>query len=832
MRYNGLWNCNIFIHRTFNASITMGILKKLLPHAIAVVVFVLVTLIYFSPILDGKRLEQHDILQSNGASKEIADYREKTGEEALWTNSMFGGMPAYQISVQFHNNWTRYINKVLSLGIPSPAYMLFIALLGFYITLLCFGVNPWLSIAGAFAYGFSAYFMIIVGAGHNTQMRALAYTPPIIGGLYLAYYRRKIWLGMIIVCLSLGIQILSNHIQITYYAAILILIFMIFELVRVIKDKQYSNFVKASAAMIVALVLAVGVNITNMLLTAEYTPYSTRGPSELTDESGDQTKGLDKSYILNDYSYGIAETMNLFIPNFMGGASVSEVGTNSAFYEALVQNGIPAQQAVQICKQVQTYWGDQRYVAGPVYIGAVVIFLFVLGLFVVKGPIKWWLVVATVLSILLAWGKNFMVFSDLFINYFPIYNKFRAVTMILVIAELTIPLLGILAVNELLGNNLTSLDKQKAIKKSLFIVGGIALFFTLFPGLLFNFSAPSDANYPDWLLAPLHDTREALMRSDAFRSLLFVLLVAALLWFMGRGKLKVMPACILLALLVLVDLWAVDKRYLNNSHFVKAKAANIQQPSAADLEILQDKSLDYRVLIDTVSTFNDATTSFFHKSIGGYHGAKMKRYQELIEYHIGRGNMSVLDMLNTKYFIVPGDQNQPVVQPNQGVLGNAWLVEHIKWVDNADAEIAALTGFNPAKEVVIDKRYQSVLEEFKPKRDSTASINMLSYEPNHLVYEYQSNEPQMVVFSEIFYDKGWNAYIDGVLTPHVRANYVLRAMEIPSGKHQVVFKFEPKTYAQGEKIALASSIAIVLLVLGAIAKGLYDAKRSCSIRKK
>ncbi len=819
----------------------MEIIKKVLPHAVAVVLFVLATMVYFSPMfLDGKQLRQGDILHSNGSSKEIADYRERTGKEALWTNSVFGGMPAYQISVQYHNNWLQYLGSFLTLGLPSPAYMIFLALLGFYIMLLCFKVNPWLAIVGAFAYGLSTYFMLIAGAGHNTKMRAMAYMPPIIGGLYLAYTRRKMWLGVLVVCLALGLQIRANHLQITYYTGIIVLIFIIFELVRIIKEKDYSSFVKTSAAMIIAVVLAVGVNITNMLLTAEYTPYSTRGQSELTDETGDKTKGLDKSSILEDYSYGITETMNLFIPNFIGGGSVSEVGLNSPFYETLIQNGVSKKEATEACKGVPTYWGDQRYTAGPVYLGAVMIFLFVLGLIVVKGQVKWWLLTATLLSIALAWGKHFGFLSNLFIDFFPMYNKFRTVSMTLTIAMLTVPLLGMLAVNEMLGNNLTTIDKKKALQKSTVIVGGIALLFALLPGLFFSFDAASDANYPDWLVATLRDTREWLLRNDAIRSLFFVAGTAAVLWFSTVGKLKFTPAVMIIAALIVIDLWSVDKRYLNDhSFFPKQRGINTAHQSPADQDILLDKSLDYRVLNLSVDPFNDASTSFFHKSLGGYHGAKMERYQELISSQLHpeirnlltqkteQGMYSklqscvALNMLNTKYII--DTQQKPIANP--GALGNAWPVGHIKWADNADAEIAALGGLNPSSEAVVDKRYQPALEGFIARYDSTASIKLVSYEPNHLVYEYHSQIPQLIVFSEIFYDKGWNAYIDGELTPHICADYVLRAMAVPAGKHEIVFKFEPVSYARGEKIALASSIGIVLLILGVAAKGYLDYRK-------
>jgi len=795
------------------------IIQKILPHAVAVVLFVLATVVYFSPVFfDGKQLQQGDVLHYNGAAREITEYRVRTGEEALWTNSMFGGMPAVQIAVKYPNNWLQYLHNFLTLGMPSPVYMIFLALLGFYIMLLCFRVNPWLAIAGAFAYGLSTYFMLIAGAGHNTKMRAMAYMPPIIGGLYLAYSRGKMWLGVLVVCLALGLQVRVNHFQITYYTAIIVLIYIIFELFRVNREKLYISFLKTSAAMMIAVALAVGVNITNMLLTAEYAPHSMRGPSELTDDTGDQTKGLDKSYILGNYSYGIAETMNLFIPSFAGGPISTDMAKKSELCDVLVkQGGYPRNMAAESIRH-WTYWGGQDGgTAGPVYLGAIMIFLFVLGLFVIKGQIKWWLLTATILSITLAWGKYFGFWSYLFIDYFPMYDKFRTVSMILTIAILTVPLMGILAVNELLGNNLTASDKKKALQKSFFITGGIALFFTVLPGMLFSFESASDANFPDWLIIPLRDTREWVLRTDAFRSLLFVTGAAAVLWFMVHGKLKFAPAIALLTGLIVVDLWTVDMRYLNNSDF-KPKGVNTAKPSPANLDILQDKSLNYRVLNTTVSPFNDATTSFFHNSIGGYHGAKMKRYQELIEHHIVRNNMQVLNMLNTKYFIVSDKEaNQPYKLTNPDALGNAWTVEQIRWVDNADEEIAALGRFNPAKEAIVDKRFQPVLEGFTAQSDSTASIRLTGYEPNHLVYEYQSQLPQMVVFSEIFYDKDWKSFIDREPAPHIRANYVLRAMAVPAGKHEIVFKFEPDSYVLGERIALISSIGMVLLILGVVA---------------
>ncbi|MDR2847902.1 MAG: YfhO family protein, partial [Bacteroidales bacterium] len=529
------------------------------------------------------------------------------------------------------------------------------------------------------------------------------------------------------------------------------------------------------------------------------------------------------------------------IPNFVGGPSVSAVSQGSPFYKSLIDNGIQKQQAAQISKQVPLYWGGQDGgTSGPVYIGAVIVFLFVLGLFVVKGRVKWWLLAATIVSIVLAWGKHCLFISDLFIDYFPGYNKFRTVSMILVIAELTIPLLGILAVRALFGDRLTLEAKKNAIKKSLYIVGGIALFFVIFPGLLFNFSSDTDTQigYPDWLIVALQDTRAYVLRMDALRSLFFVLASAIILWFSVGGKIKTRMAYILFAVLIVVDLWTVDKRYVGNDRFAAAKEVfNPVKQSVADQFILQDTTaLDYRVLNLAVSTFNDATTSYFHKSIGGYHGAKMKRYQELIEHRLSgeisaiiNGLQSVktiddleglfakcpaLNMLNTRYVIY--NPEHPALE-NPDALSNAWTVSNIRWADNADAEIAALNDFNPTQEAVIDKRFENVLGEFTPQPDSTASIRLTDYKPNHLTYEYLASKPQMTVFSEIYYPKGWTAYIDGQPAPHVCANYVLRAMVIPEGKHQIEFKFAPSVYVLGEKISLASSVLLALLIAGSVA---------------
>jgi len=463
------------------------------------------------------------------------------------------------------------------------------------------------------------------------------------------------------------------------------------------------------------------------------------------------------------------------------------------------------------------YWGDQRQTAGPVYIGAVAVFLFVLGLFLLRGPVKWWLAGLTLLAVLLAWGRNFLFLSEWFINYFPLYNKFRVVSMILVIAELTIPLLGILALKEWIAGESTPEQKKKALTYALGIAGGFALFFTLLPGAFFSFESPMDSGLPEWLTAALHADRQSLLRNDALRSLIFVALTAGLLWAFFKNKIKAGHVCVLLSLLALADMWPVNKRYINNDHFVTRR--EVREPikaTAADLQILQDKDPNYRVLNLTVDPFNDATTSYFHKSIGGYHGAKMERFQEIIEHQIAKNNMGVLNMLNTKYLIVPDEQGNPVASRNPGALGAAWTVDTLLMADNADQEMAALTNLNPAVQAVVDRRFAQNLQGFSPNADSTASVQLTSYQPNELTYSFTSKNPECVVFSEIYYPEGWKAYLDGEEAPHFRANYILRAMIVPAGNHQIVFRFKPMHYFMGERIALAGSVLLVVLLCTSI----------------
>ncbi|MEI7500631.1 MAG: YfhO family protein [Bacteroidota bacterium] len=805
--------------------------KKLLPYMAAVVIFLVVTLIYFSPLLDGKKILQSDIVNFKGASKEIVDFRTKTGQEPLWTNSMFGGMPAYQISAKYTSNLIGYIDKALSLGLPHPANLVFLYFLGFFILLLAMGVDPWLSIAGATAFAFSSYFFIIIEAGHNSKAHAIAYMAPVIAGMILTM-KRKYILGGIITALFLSLEVKANHPQITYYLAMIAILLGLFQLINAIRFKEIKPYFKAVGVLVIALIFAVLTNITSLWATWEYGKYTIRGKSELTSEKENRTSGLDRDYA-TQWSYGIGETMTLLIPDFYGGSSSVKISENSKIVEAMKTNGVPDETIRQFTSQPLPflYWGAQPFTSGPVYVGAIIMFLFVLGLIIVKGPVKWWLLAATILSILLSWGHNFMWLTDLFLNWLPGYNKFRAVSMILVIAEFAIPLLGILAMQEICDKKQDQKKLFKALQFSFIIVGGISLFFALLPGMFLDFVGAKDQytrqqyQFPDWLMQGIRDERLRLLRMDAIRAFVFVLLAGTLIWSVLFNKIKKEYAYIALTVMFLADMFTVNKRYVNNDSFTsKSRVENPFEPSAADNQILQDKDPDFRVLNLTTDPFNDAGTSYYHKSIGGYHGAKLRRYQELIDFGIDKDiqtfaksmntdSTSVLNMLNTKYIIIPNNEKQPVPFPNHRALGNAWFVDNIQMVDNADAEISALKNFKPESVAIVDKAFADNLKSFTLSKDSADFIALDEYSANALSYVYKSKKNGLAVFSEIYYPKGWNAYVDGQLTPHFRANYVLRAMVLPAGEHKLQFKFEPKVYAIGEKISLISSIILIMLVI-------------------
>ena len=781
--------------------------KGAVPHVFALAAFLLITFVYFQPLFEGKKIYQGDIVNYKGMSQELTEYRAETGKEALWTNRMFGGMPAYQISHHTPSNLTRYADKIVSFNFPREASFVLIAFIGFYILLLSMGLAPPMAIAGALGFGLTSYLFIIIEAGHNTKAHAMAYMAPVLAGIIMAY-KGKLLRGSAITALFLALQLRANHLQITYYLLMIVLAFGIFELVHAIKEKRVPQFVKTGMVLFFAAILAIGANIEKIWTTYEYGKYSTRSQSELTID-GDQenkTTGLNKDYATS-WSYGKMETFNLMIPNLMGGASGSELSEDSDVYQVLKKNRVP--NAKNIIKRMPTYWGDQPFTSGPVYIGAVICFLFVLGAFIVKGRLKWWLITCTLLSFALAWGHNMMWLTDIFLDYVPGYNKFRSVSMILVIAELTIPLLGFLALKEILSEKIGKKELIKSLKFALGITGGLCVLFAFVGPSLFNFTSNGDAQLPNFMVSALEADRASLLRSDALRSLFFILLTGLSIYLFHTKKIKMFAFATVLAVLVLADMLPVNKRYLNADDFVKAR--KMEQPfkkTLVDAQILEDKELNFRVYNLAERLDAGARTSYFHNNIAGYHGAKLKRYQELMDLQLSKANASVVNMLNTKYIIRKGPSGDLIASQNPSRYGPAWLVKEVEVVANADEEMNLLSTFDLSNKALVDQRFGLSSTSYS----ATGSILLSSYEPNHLVYDVNVDEVSFAVFSEIFYDKGWNAYINGELNAHYRVNYVLRGMNLPKGEYQVEFKFEPQSVAIGSSISLVSSCLIYLLL--------------------
>ncbi len=790
-------------------------IKRIVPFLIAFLTFVIVSLAYFSPVLEGKKLFQSDIAQFRGMSKEVQEFRAENGTEPYWTNRAFGGMPTYQLSTYYPHDYIKKIDSILRF-LPRPADYLFLYFLGFFVLLMVLKIDWKLAIIGSLAFGFSTYFIIILGVGHNAKAHAIAYMPMVLAGVLLVF-KKKYLPGFILTALAMALEINSSHPQMTYYLLFMILIFGLVYLIDAIKNNELPVFVKNIALLVVAVVLSIGVNATSLLATKEYADESTRSKSELTiTPTGERiipSGGLSKEYI-TQYSYGILETLDLFIPRFMGGSNSENIGKESYTYNFL-SNRIDRKQALGFSENAPMYWGDQPIVAAPAYIGAVVIFLFFLGIFLVRGRLKIWLVTATVFSILLSWGKNFDVLTNFFIDYVPLYNKFRAVSSIQVIAELAVPLLGILAVQKFLDDNILRERKLRALKYSLFILGGMSLVFTVVGTSFFPFESFRDANYesmiPGFSEAIVND-RKSIFINDSFRSLLFVLLTASILWLFLRNKISRNAVLGTFLAFIIFDMVDVDKRYVNNDDFISArKLENPFRMTEIDKEIKKDEG-HYRVMNFMVDPMNDGSTSYFHNSIGGYHAAKPRRYQELYDFQIIKNNIEVLNMLNTKYIIYPDNENKANVQLNYDTNGNAWFVTNLEFVDSADEEIIALDSLNTRTTAVIRSDFADEL----PKDyllDSTAQISLVNYSPNKLVYKSTSASNQFAVFSEIYYKHGWKVYVDDVETKIYPVNYVLRAIELPSGDHNIEFKFEPTVIKKGNKITLVSYAFLFLIPL-------------------
>ncbi|MFC2321011.1 MAG: YfhO family protein [Prevotella nigrescens] len=825
----------------------MNTLKKCLPDAIVVALFAVISFAYFLvPVSQGKILFRHDSQASVGLGQELTEYEQRTGEVTRWTNSLFSGMPTYQISPAYSS--TDGLSTAMSayhLWLPDYVWFLFAYLLGFYILLRAFNFRQSLAALGSILWAFSSYFLIIIAAGHLWKVMALAYLPPMIAGVVLAYRGKYLW-GFIVTVVFTAFEVKANHVQMTYYYLFIVLFMVVAYLVQAIREKRFQHFLKASGVLVAAALIGVAINISNLYHTWEYQKESMRGKSELTKaNSANQTSsGLDRDYI-TQWSYGIDETLTLLVPDAKGGASVplSQNATAMAKANPEVQNMLP-----QLYEAVPQYFGTQPGTSGPVYVGAFVLFLFVLGLFIVKTPLKWALLAATILSILLSWGHNFMGFTNFFLDYVPMYAKFRTVASILVIAEFTIPLLAALALKRIVDEPTVLTKNMKFVYASLALTAGVALVMALMPSMMGPFVSDQERQMlsgiqgmtPDvqnMMLSSIATMRAAMVSADAWRSIIVIIIGVAMLLLFKAQKIKPLYLIVGISALCLIDLWQVDKRYLNDEMFVpKSERDTPQQATATDMEILKDKALSYRVLNFALGAFNENNTSYFHKSIGGYHPAKLRRYQEMIDKYIapemqaamqaigskggvmsevdGRKLFPVLNMLNAKYFIVPLQGNATTSIQNPYAQGNGWFVDKLTYVADANAEYAEVGKIDVSHEAVADKKFEAVLGQ-TAANDSTASVVLTKYEPNNMTYTVNSAKGGVVVFSEVYYP-GWSATIDGQPAELGRVNYILRALNVKAGKHEVVLDFHPSSISITETIAYTALAVLLLAICAAL----------------
>ena len=797
-------------------------LYKLLPHFIVLILFVIISLAYFSPVLQGKKIFQSDIVQYTGMAKQQNDFRKSTGEETYWTNSAFGGMPTYQLGAKYPHNYIKKLDLSIRF-LPRPADYLFLYFIGMYILFLVLKLDYKLAFVGALAFGFSTYLIIILGVGHNAKAHAIAYMPLVLSGILLAL-KGDYLKGFILTVIAMALELVANHFQMTYYLLLLVLVIGIVYLIDAYKKKTLPQFFKGLGVLVVAVIFAIGLNATNILATKEYADTSTRGKSELTinpdGSAKEANKGLDYDYI-TEYSYGKLESFNLFIPRFMGGGSSEPLPDDPKSMDAIMQLGASPQEANQILNQVPMYWGNQPIVAAPAYVGAIIIFLAVLALFLLKGKLKWWLIGGFLLSLLLSWGKNFSILTDFFIEYIPLYNKFRAVSSIQVLLELILPVLGILGLQKFLFSK--SQDSEKSKKALLYttgITGGITLLFILFKSALFEFASPYDSYFlkdlgPKFVDA-MQEDRKTLFTNDAIRSLILVVIAAGILWFYLKSKIKQGTVIALFAILILIDLVGVDRRYVNNDDFVMSRIMDSPfQENFADKEILKDKDY-FRVYDVSSSPFNSGRASFYHNALGGYHAAKPGRIQDVDNFYLSQGDIGILNMMNVRYIIAQGNSGTEIPQRNPYANGPAWFVENVMIADNANEELLLLDSLDTKRTAIIHKEFTESLPLEKMQRDSTATIKLIGHAPNRLIYESSASSPQLAIFSEVYYSEGWNAFIDEEPVDHIRANYLLRALKIPVGNHTIEFKFEPQVVATGSKISLASSILFMFVLVGGI----------------
>lgn len=799
-------------------------------HLIVIGIFFLLVFFYFSPVWQGKTLSQHDVVQAMGSQKELFDFKAKDGHAPQWTNSMFGGMPTFQIWYKHSTNIATYLSNGIKTVFPLPADIILIYLLGGYFLLTVLRMKPWLAAVGAIAITFSSYNFIYIEAGHVNKAYAIAYLAPIIGAVIMCYRGNKLW-GAILLALFLAMEIRTNHVQMTYYLFIALLVYVGFELYYAIRDKKIADFVKNSAVQLGAVMVAVAVNATVLFPTYEYSKLTTRGQANITKtEDGKSTAGLDKEYAYA-WSQGIGENLTFIIPNAYGGKSNGVLDEDSHVTKFFVSVGVPEHQAVQFAQSLPTYWGEKSFTSGPWYFGAGIFALFILGLFIVKDRLKWWILTATVLTILLSFGRHFTLISDLFFDYFPMYNKFRAVESILIIPSILIPLLAAMGVHELLERRDQIVDLDKKLCYSFGAVAAVCLVVAVMPSVLsFRISDHQsfvamlgqqlgDASMGNQLAEALIKDRAELASSDAWRSFFILAIIFAFLFGYLKNKMSATLMVVGIGVVTLADLWNVDKRYLNNDTFVdKSVLRNPIEEREVDQLIKLDKDLSYRVLDLTTNPFSDAKASYFHKNLGGYHAAKLMRFQEILEHQFnGAINEDVLDMFNVRYLITKDQQNNvDRIQRRSTAAGNAWFVDKVTFVKDNNEEMQAISSFDPSKEAFVHQEFKSKIDENRLKRANNASIKLTSYHPDRMEYEYSAPNDVFAVFSEVYYDKGWKAYVDGQEMEILRADYILRALQLPGGNHKVEFVFDPPTVKVSNVISLIGSILLVLGIIGGI----------------
>ncbi|MDQ5928591.1 MAG: hypothetical protein QG594_365 [Bacteroidota bacterium] len=806
----------------------MKIINKFYPHALVILGFVFVSLLYFYPVLQGKQIFQSDIAQYTGMAKEQNDFRASNHTEPYWTDAAFGGMPTYQLGAKYPHDYIGVLDDILRF-LPRPADYLFLYFLGFYGLLLVLKIDPLKAFFGALAFGFSTYLIIILGVGHNAKAHAIAYMPLVVAG-FLLVYQKKYIVGGLLTLFALALEINANHFQMTYYLLILLVSVSAYYTFWAVKEKEIKNVLISYAVLIFAAILAIGANATNLLATAEYASFSTRSKSELTfnpdGTSNTNTSALTKDYI-TEYSYGVAESLNLVIPRLFGGSNSEKVGTDSNMYQFMITQGVPETQAVEFVNAMPTYWGNQPIVAAPAYIGIVVFFFAILALFIDQRKIKYAFFAAAIVSLFLSWGKNFPMLTDFCIENVPMYNKFRAVSSIQVILELCVPVLAIMGLQSFF--KLEKDQQIKGLKQTALVSFGLIIGLFVFKSF-FSFSGGNDSYFmesygPDFVTALVSD-RKTLYSADLLRSGFFVVSISVFLFLFIKNKLAQNTTIILVALFMVSDLFFVAKKYVSAKDFVSGIEVAIPfQETPADAQIKKDNS-HYRVF-EVNGGFSSARTSYFHKSIGGYHAAKPRRMQQLIDYQIAKNNMEVLNMLNVKYVIQTDSTGASYPTQNPNACGNAWFVKNIKQVNAADAEMKALNKFDP-KNVAI---FNSSTTDLKVKNslfDNTGAIELKDYKPNYLKYTANTNKEGLAVFSEIYYEKGWNAYLDGQKTPHFSVDYVLRAMMVPAGTHTIEFKFEPQVVKTGSTITLISSILILIVLVA----GIYFERKNLVNQKK